>query len=122
VSEFLNEVYRDLDTFYHRTDLSSAQKIAQRSQIFLLCREKFKTRYLPRFHHPEAMKAWENLPVNNARIFLHRRYNRDMDIFEKVYQANHQDLRKTVVIFEQAAKSADAGRYLQDWLKKPPKG
>ncbi len=121
INEFLGGVYRDLDTFYRRTDLSSAEKIAQRDQIFLSYREKFKTQCLPRFHYPEKVKAWGDLPVNNARIVLHRRYNRDMDIFEKVYHANQRDLRKTVVIFEQAAQSANAGRYLQDWLKKPSK-
>ncbi len=119
VSEFLDGVYRDLDAFYRRTDLSSAQKIAHRDRIFLAHRQTFKTRYLPRLHHPEAMKDYAELPVNNAQIALHRRYNCDTDVFEKVYQANQRDLRKTVLVFAQAAKSPDAWQFLKNWLNKP---
>lgn len=119
-NEFLAGVYRDLEAFYARKDLSSAQKIAQRDKVFLVHRERFKTQYLPRFHRPEAMKACGELPVNNARILLNRRYNYPSDLFEKVYRACGQDLKEAIGVFAQAAKSKNAWQFLRDWLARSP--
>jgi predicted aminopeptidase len=116
MSEFLDGVYRDLETFYGRRDLSPAQKIAGRERVFAAQREKFKTRYLGRFHHPEAVKNWKEMPVNNARILLNRRYHHRTDLFEKVYEACRQDLSQTVAVFGRASKSKNAWRFMQEWL------
>jgi predicted aminopeptidase len=116
VTEFLDGVYRDLEEYYGRTDLSSEEKIARRDQIFIANEEKFTTDYLPRFHDPERMKEWGELPVNNAWILLNRRYNKGMDLFEKVYQGCHQNLNQAVVVFIQATATRDAWQYLQDWV------
>jgi predicted aminopeptidase len=116
VTEFLNGVYQDLEAFYRRTDISSEEKIAQRDQVFVAQREKFVTDYLPRFHDPERMKEWGDLPVNNAWILLNRRYNKGTDLFEKVFQACDQDLNRTVGVFVEATTTKDAWQYLEDWL------
>ncbi len=116
LNTFLNRVYQGLHAFYSRKDLSSEEKIAQRDRIFLAHRKKFKTDYLPRFHHPEAMKALGDFPVNNAQILQNRRYNHRTDLFEKVYQACHQDLKRTVGVFIQSTQSGNAWQYLQGWL------
>ncbi len=116
VTEFLNGVYQDLEAFYSRTDLTSEEKIAQRDKVFLANEEKFVTDFLPRFHDPEGMKEWGDLPVNNAWILLNRRYNKRTDLFENVYQACGQDLSQTVGVLIQATKSRDAWQYLENWL------
>jgi predicted aminopeptidase len=120
VTEFLNGVYQDLVVFYSRTDLSSEEKIAQRDQVFLAHREKFVTDYLPRFHDPEGMKEWGDLPVNNAWVLLNRRYNKRMDLFEDVYQACGRDLSRAVGVFVEATGSGNAWQYLEDWLNNQP--
>jgi predicted aminopeptidase len=121
LNEFYDRLYRDLNAFYRRTDLSSKEKIARRNQIFLAHTQKFKTDYLPRFHNPKAMKACGNIPVNNACILLNRRYNYRTDLFEKVFLASRQDLKQTVGIFVQATRSDNAWQYLQHWLSSQPK-
>jgi len=120
LNDFLDRLHQDLNAFYGRKDLSSAEKIAQRDRIFLAHRERFKIEILPRFHRPQAMKTWENLPVNNAQILLNRRYNRQTDLFDKVYRACQGNLNRAVGVFAQAAKSGNAWRHLENWLNNQP--
>lgn len=117
VNEFLAGVYRDLQAFYSRTDLTPEQKIEQRAEVFQAWRDRFTSDYLPRFHDPERMASWGELPTNNAWVLLNRRYNSGLDLFEAVYQACGQNLSQAITIFTLAAGSDNATRYLQDWLK-----
>jgi len=121
VTEFLGGVYKDLATFYNRTDLTSEEKIAQREEIFLAHEQLFQTDYLPRFHYPEKMKKWGDLPVNNAWILLNRRYNTGRDLFEQVLAACNQNLNLAVGVFIQATSSTDPWQYLQSWLNSQSK-
>jgi predicted aminopeptidase len=114
VNQFLAEIYDELAAFYARTDLSSEEKIKQREPIFEAARLRFQTQVLGLFHDPERFKAWGNVPTNNAWILLNRRYNKGMDLFQKVYEQFGSDLRQTIPVLQQAAQQEDPWQFLQD--------
>jgi len=116
VTSFLNELYDELNNFYARPDLTSEQKIEQREQIFSAARERFQKEVLPLLHAPDSYSRTAEIPSNNAWVLLNHRYNKNMDIFEKVYNACSQDLRATIDVFRKAGKAGDGYQFLEKWL------
>jgi predicted aminopeptidase len=116
VNDFMATVYDELNAFYSRTDLTSDEKIAQRDAIFIAARQRFKDQIAPQLHSPQRFDRIANMPVNNAWILLNRRYNKDMKIFEDVYQACNQDLVATIEVFKEAARTKRSYQYLTEWL------
>ena len=117
VNDFMAEVYDDLQAFYARTDLTSEQKIALRESLFLAARQRYTDEIAPKLNNPQRFASIGNMPINNAWILLNRRYNKDMKIFEDVYQACNQDLVAAIEVFKWAAKSGNSYQALQNWLQ-----
>jgi predicted aminopeptidase len=116
VNTFLTDFYTELETYYARTDLSSDEKIAGRDALFQSARDRFTNEIAPTLHTPSNYKSVAEMPTNNAWILLHHRYNKNLDIFENVYQACGQNLPEAIKIFKQAEGAKDSYQYLSDWL------
>jgi predicted aminopeptidase len=116
INDFMAQIYNDLNEFYNRTDLTSDQKIAQRDEVFIAARNRYTTEIAPKLHYPENYSSMAEMPINNAWVLLHRRYNKDLSIFEQVYQACNQDLIAAIEIFKQAADTDNPYQYLTDWV------
>jgi len=115
VDQFFSDLIEQLDAFYDRDDLDSRQKIQQRQDIFDSARIRFQQEIEPRLHRPEDYSLIAELPVNNAWVLLHYRYNKGLDVFEQVYRTLGT-LRDTVGVFRAAAEAEDSYQYLRDWL------
>lgn len=116
VNAFLADFYKELETYYARTDLTSAEKIAGREEIFQAARDKFNTVIAPTLHNPSAYTTVAQMPTNNAWVLLNHRYNKSLDVFEQVYQACGGNLSDAVKIFKQAEKANDGYQFLKDWV------
>jgi len=116
VNAFLAEFYTQLETYYARTDLTSAEKIAGREEIFQAARDKFNTVIAPTLHNPSAFATVAQMPTNNAWVLLNHRYNKSLDVFEQVYQACGENLSEAVKIFKQAQTATDSYQFLKDWV------
>ena len=116
VNQFCDELYRELQTFYNRTDLTSAEKIDQRETIFASARQRFTDEIAPTLHDPDRYASIANMPTSNAWILLHYRYNKDMSLFEDVYQACDQNLVNAIKVFQLAEDADDSYQLLRDWL------
>ncbi len=115
-NQYWAEVYQTLETFYARQDLTSEQKVAQREQVFADLKAKYLTDYLPRFHNQTGYAGVADLPMDNARVMIMRRYNLDLDLFQSVYDKLGKNLPAAIQIFAQSTGAADPKQYLRDWL------
>ncbi len=113
---FWGELYDALDEVYSNPDLTRAEKIAQREEVFEDYKDKYEAEYLPRFNDTELYAALLNVEIDNAYVLIHRRYNLDLQLFQDVYQALGNDLAAAVLVFAEADDAPDPKQYLRDWL------
>lgn len=116
IDQFVNDLHDDLQAFYARDDLTSEEKIAGRSAVYEAARQRFREEVSPTLNDPDRYERLGRLAVNNAWVLMYRRYHKDLDVFEQVYQAQEQDLSAALTVFAQAAQADDSFQYLRDWL------
>ena len=114
-NEFLATLYETLDDYYGG-DRTSADKIAGRQGIYEQAVTEFKTEQLPEFHRTEAYEKALEPEINNAWLQANRRYNLDLKLFARVFDAAGEDFKASIAVFEQAADATDAKQFLRDWL------
>lgn len=116
VDQFMADLHEQLKAFYAREDLTSRQKILDRDQIFDAARLEYQQQIAPALQNPQHFAYLAQVPINNAWVLLYYRYNKGLDLFERVYQASGEDLAAAVVVFQQAGQAQDAYEYLEQWL------
>jgi predicted aminopeptidase len=100
---FLNQFVSDLQTLYGRSDLTSEQKIAQRTSIFDGARERFRRDVQPAL----LTRAYRNFgagQLNNATLIGIRLYYDRLELFESAFQKRGRDFMGTVRGIEKAAR------------------
>jgi predicted aminopeptidase len=115
VNAFLADFYAKLEAYYARTDLTSDEKIAGREKLFQSARDEFKDKIASRLNNSSKYSSVARMPTNNAWILLHHRYNKDMNVFEDVYEAGGENLPEAIKVFKKAAGAKDSYQYLKDW-------
>lgn len=116
INDFLVSLYEELAAFYN-SGLSSAEIIAQREAMYEAGRQRFADEIQPTLFEPAFYDFYRELPTNNAWMLLNRRYNFDLSLFARVYNANGQQWRPTLIVFREAANAAgDPFEYLRNWL------
>lgn len=113
-AEFALGLFEDLDAYY-RSDASTEQKIAGREAVFAAGRQRFAVEYLPKMHHPERYDWVPDLPVNNAYMLGIRRYNLELQAFQRVFDATGGDWAASLDVFREAAAAPDAYAFLNAW-------
>lgn len=114
--EFIAELFEELDAFY-KSDRSAEEKIAGRAAIYQAGRDHFLADVLPLMHEPARFDFVRELPVNNAHLLLHDRYNRDLTTFQDVFQAVDQNWAAAIQVYAlAAAASGDPYAFMRDWL------
>ncbi len=126
IEEALNQ-YEDSDTFgayladlteeltaLYSSDLSSAEKITRRQEVFEAWRDRFKTEALPQMNNPEAYEGFGDTLLNNAFLLVNTRYNSNQDLFEQAFELAGRDWARALDLFEAAADAPDSFQYLTD--------
>lgn len=115
INAFLFSLYDDLDAYYAGPG-DDAEKAGGREAVYQAARDRFVADVLPTMHSPEFYEGYAFLPSNNAWILLNRRYNLDLDLFRRVYDAVGGDWPSAIAVFSEAARAPDAKAYLRNWL------
>ena len=100
----LTELVRALEQLYNRTDLTSAQKIAQRGAVFKAWATNYRSDVAPKLK-TRAFLTYADDPLNNARLIGTRLYYQRLDLFEAVYQRYGRDLKKATHAMIAAAEA-----------------
>lgn len=93
--DFLSRLTDDLDALYGRDDVSSAEKIARRENVFDDARTRFRADVLPRLR-TRNFRGFADRPLNNATLIGIRLYYRGLERFEAAFHACGDDLVATI--------------------------
>jgi predicted aminopeptidase len=100
---FLSGLVTELDSLYARDDLTSAQKIAAREQVFARAKRRFAEEIQPRFL-ASTFASFERDPLNNATLIARRLYYHRLELFEQVFERYGRDLPLTIEAVIAAAR------------------
>ena len=103
--EFLSGLVAELETLYEREDLSTAETLAAREEIFQRAQRVFAERVRPRLQ-VALYESFTRDPLNNATLISRRLYYHRLDLFERVYQQTG-DLPRTIERIVEATRDAD---------------
>jgi len=117
-SDFALTLFNDLNEFYS-SELSSDEKIAGRESVYQAGRDRFAAEVQPLMNCPGCYDWVRNLPTNNAYMMGVRRYNLDLSVFERVFEAAGENWATALQVFRDAAAAADPNAYLLSWLDSP---
>jgi predicted aminopeptidase len=125
IEQALNQ-YEDTDTFgtyladltdeltsLYSSNLSSAEKIAQRQAVFEAWQDRFTTEALPQMHDPEPYQGFSDTLLNNAFLLVNTRYNSHQDLFEQGFELAGRDWAQALALFRSAAEAPDPFQYLE---------
>jgi predicted aminopeptidase len=100
----LTELVAGLETVYGREDLSAAQKIEQRQQVFRDWAVRYRRDVVPQLR-TLAFRDYADESLNNARLVGTRLYYQRLDLFERVFQKFNGDLKAATHAIIEAAES-----------------
>ena len=115
--DFLTRLIDDLETLYSREDLTSAEKIARRENVFDQARTRFRSGVLPRLR-TRNFRGFADRPLNNATLIGIRLYYRGLDRFEAAFHACRDDLVATIrgIAAVTSGRSGDAFAALEELI------
>lgn len=117
--QYLAQLEKQLRSLYGRKDLSDEQKLQSREQLFAETKKDFRENWMPRMQTTDYAR-WPDLELNNATVASRLVYFHDLSLYQKVYEKNGSDLKKTVGFIKSvvAEQKGDPEDNLREWLKK----
>lgn len=114
-SSFLDSFVEDLRALYARTDLTKAEKVRAREDLFQATRdEHFRDGEPPPALNP-MIAAFLDRPLNNAVLLARMRYFHRLSDFQTLLDRDGGDLREAVATIEAGVENApDPFRVLPD--------
>ncbi len=100
----LSDLVGRLERLYGRTDLSSAQKIAERVHVFRDWADHYRSDVVPQLR-TAAFRHYADEPLNNARLIGTRLYYQRLDLFDRVFERYRGDLRAAAHAIMDAART-----------------
>lgn len=100
----LTDLVAALETVYGREDLSSAQKIQQREEVFRDWAVRYRRDIVPQLR-TLAFRDYADEPLNNARLIGTRLYYQRLDLFEGVFERFGGDLKAATHAIIDAAEN-----------------
>jgi predicted aminopeptidase len=88
----LTDLVVALERLYDRKDVSTAQKLEQRGEVFGTWALAYRRDVAPKLR-TFAFRTYADEPLNNARLIGTRLYYQRLDLFEQVFQKYNGDLK-----------------------------
>lgn len=110
-SGFMADFYTELDNFF-KSDISREEKITGREKIYNKYKDKFRDEIKPQLK-TKYFDYFMKLKMNNAYILFNRRYRRDYNVFEELYNLQGKDLKKTIAFLKSIKKEQDIPERIQ---------
>ncbi|HYJ79306.1 MAG TPA: aminopeptidase [Longimicrobiaceae bacterium] len=101
---FMSDLVGDLQELYARPDLTSAQKVEQREEVFATAKERYTREVRPRLRVSNFDRFLRD-QLNNATLISRRLYYDRLDLFERVFHSRDADLKRTIDDVLAAARS-----------------
>jgi predicted aminopeptidase len=95
LARFWSRVISSLDSAYAAHPGSKAERIAARDTVYLRARVALRTEIAPAFKTINPRYA-DRVPLDNASLLARRVYASDLDVFDRVYALEGQNLRRTI--------------------------
>ena len=104
LARFWSRVIRSLDSAYAAHPESKAARIAARDSVYARTRLALVKEIAPQFKTINPVYA-ERVTLNNAALLARRVYATDLDVFDRVYEKEGRDLKRTIGRIIALAKS-----------------
>jgi predicted aminopeptidase len=116
--KYLAQLAKQLNDLYDRKDLSDDQKLKLKEQIFIDTKKDFKDNWIPKMKTTQYDR-WPTVELNNATVASRLVYFHDLTLYEKVYEKNGSDLKKTVAFIKNVVDTqpGDPEKNLKKWLE-----
>jgi hypothetical protein len=119
---FWASLYRTLDSAYkaHPGDSARAERLAVRDTVYARGRERLLRDVAPRLRTISPARAARIRIDNNAALLARRIYLTDLELFDRVWEREGRDLRRTIERVVTLAKDAkDPYAAVKAWLGEP---
>lgn len=117
---YLSKMVGELEALYGRADLSSAEKISLREEIFARGQRQFTDSIRPLLK-VATYAGFTRDPLNNATLLSRRLYYQRLDLFEDVYRRSGGDLRRAIhSVLEVARDAEEPYAAVESLLRAPP--
>ena len=117
LARFWSQVIRSLDSAYAAHPESKASRIAARDSVYAHTRLTLVDQIAPQFKTINPVYA-QRVTLNNAALLARRVYATDLDVFDRVYEKEGRDLKRTIGRVIALAKSnpRDPFLALRKWV------
>jgi predicted aminopeptidase len=117
LARFWAQVIRSLDSAYAAHPTDKATRIAARDTVYIRAREALVKTIAPQLKTINPRYA-ERVPLDNASLLARRVYASDLDVFDRVYDKEGRNLRRTIgrVIMLVKSQPATPFKALANWL------
>ena len=95
LARFWSQVIRSLDSAYAAHPESKASRIAARDSVYARTRLALVNDVAPQFKTINPIYA-QRVTLNNAALLARRVYATDLDVFDRVYEKEGRDLKRTI--------------------------
>ena len=95
LARFWSRVIRSLDSAYAAHPESKAARIVARDSVYARTRLALVNEIAPQFKTINPIYA-ERVTLNNAALLARRVYATDLDVFDRVYDRQARDLKRTI--------------------------
>jgi predicted aminopeptidase len=117
LARFWTRVIRSLDSAYAAHPSDKEARIAARDTVYARTRVALVNEVAPRLKTISPLYA-ERVQLNNAALLARRVYATDLDVFDRVYEKEGRDLRRTIGRIIGLAKSSPKDPFLalRSWV------
>ena len=117
LARFWARVIKSLDSAYRAHPESKEARIAARDTVYLDTRAALVNEIAPQLKTINPLYA-QRVQLNNAALLARRVYASDLDVFDRVYEKEGRDLRRTIgrVIGLAKSKPKDPFAALASWV------
>lgn len=109
-AEFLTRVVDELETLYARTDLTPADRLTLREEVFRNVARRFEDEVRPRLR-TDSFRGFERIQLNNATLMSRRLYYDRLHLFDAVFERYGGDLPATIQAVLAAAEAESGDPY-----------
>ncbi len=110
VARWVDQSCQKLSELYGQS-ISRSEKLIGREKVFREIKEEF--RKLKAHLKTNSYRDFEKVELNNAILLAHRRYVRQLDKFESLYERLGRDLRRVVKFFAEKPRGEEPFAYLE---------
>jgi predicted aminopeptidase len=120
LASFWTKVIKSLDSAYASHPESKEARIAARDTVYMRARQALISEIGPALKTISPRYA-ERVPLDNASLLARRVYASDLEVFDRVYEREGRNLRRTIGQIIQLARSEPSAPFaaVRKWLGPP---